>query len=255
MGNFIYGFFYPFKCIKLFFKFPKLIGFSIVPMIINLIIYGAIFFYTYNWITNVTGSFIENNISNRFLFDLIETLLKIFYFLLILVICYFLFIIFGGIISAPFNEKISTFIEEKIFNEKTNVKMTLWQDISLSIKAELKKLLFYFSIMIPLLLIEFIPMIGGVITLVLGTGFSFFYNALDYLDYPLTRRMIDFKQKLKITGSEKLLSFGFGAMATILTFVPLVNVIFKPVLVASGTSLFYEKGYYKLIHDDNSSAV
>ncbi len=251
MNNFIYGFFYPFKCIKLFFKYPKLIAYSIVPMIINMIIYGAIFFYTYRWITGKSDEIIDNDDSRNIMIDLIQSFLKIISFLLILVICYFLFIIFGGIISSPFNEKISRLIEEKHFGEKSGYNLPFLKDAGISIVAELKKLLFYFSIMIPLLLIDFVPMIGGVITLVLGTGFSFFYNALDYLDYPLTRRMKGFREKLSIVGSQKMLSFGFGGMAFMLTILPVINVLMKPILVVAGTTLFYEKGYNKFTGFEN----
>ena len=243
MSNFVYGFFYPFKSIKLFFRNPKLIGYSIVPIVINLIIYGAIFFYTYNWISGKSEDALSSNVSNQILFEIIQYFLKVFYFILVLIICYFLFIIFGGIISAPFNEKISKYIEENIFNVKVNADLPFFKDAAASIAAELKKILFYFSIIIPLILIEFIPMIGAVITLVFGTLFSFFYNALDYLDYPLTRRMTGFREKLKIVNSKRMLSYGFGAMAFILTFIPVINVFMNPILVAAGTSLFYEKKY------------
>lgn len=243
MNNFIYGFFYPFKSIKLFFRYPKLIAYSIVPIVINLIIYGTIFFYTYSWINEKSVDAISNNVSNQILFEIIQYLLKVFYFILVLIICYFLFIIFGGIISAPFNEKISKYIEENIFSVKVNSELTFIKDAAVSISAELKKILFYFSVIIPLLLIELIPMIGAVITLVFGTLFSFFYNALDYLDYPLTRRITGFREKLKIINSKKALSYGFGAMAFILTFIPVINVFMNPILVAAGTSLFYEKRY------------
>lgn len=243
MNNFIYGFFYPFKSIKLFFRYPKLIAYSIVPIVINLIIYGTIFFYTYNWISGKTEDAVSNNVSNQILFEIIQYFLRVFYFFLVLIICYFLFIIFGGIVAAPFNEKISKYIEDRIFNVKTENSLPFFKDISVSITAELKKILFYFSVIIPLILIEFIPMIGAVITLVFGTLFSFFYNALDYLDYPLTRRMTGFREKLKIINSKKALSYGFGAMAFILTFIPVINVFMNPILVAAGTSLFYEKNY------------
>ncbi|MEO8210951.1 MAG: EI24 domain-containing protein [bacterium] len=243
MNNFIYGFFYPFKCIKLFFKYPKLIAYSIVPIIINLIIYGAIFFYIYNRIIGSTQDVVEDNVSNVIMFELIQIFLKVFTFLLILVICYVLFIFFGGIISAPFNEKISKLIEEKVYKVNAGNELPFLKDAVESIKAELKKIIFYLSGIIPLVVINFIPMIGSVISLVVGTAFSFFFNALEYLDYPLTRRRAGFREKLKIVNSKKMLSYGFGAMGFILTFIPVVNVLMNPILVAAGTSLFYEKEY------------
>ncbi len=100
MNDFIFGFFYPFKSIKLFFKYPKLIAYSIVPIVINLIIYGTIFFYTYNWISGKTEDAVSNNVSSQILFEIIQYFLRVFYFFLVLIICYFLFIIFGGIILS-----------------------------------------------------------------------------------------------------------------------------------------------------------
>ncbi len=246
MNDFIYGFFYPFKSVKLFFKYPKLIGYSIVPIVINLIIYGTIFFYSYKYIMGMSEDALEVNVSNSILFEIIKTFLKVFYFILILLICYFLFVIFGGIISAPFNEKISGFIEENIYNKKVVNELPFIKEAAESIKAELKKILFYLSGIIPLFFINFIPMIGSVISFTGGLGFSFFFNALDYLDYPLTRRMKGFREKLKIVNSQKLLTYGFGAIAFILTFIPVINVFMKPILVAAGTSLFYEKEYLEV---------
>ena len=245
MNNFIFGFFYPFKCIKLFFKYPKLIMYSIVPIVINMIIYGTIFFYTYNYITGKYSDVIEAKDMNGFVMQFLNYFMKLIAFLLVLLICYFAFIIFGGIIAAPFNERISKFIEENVFGKKIENELTFFNETKISIKEELKKLLFYFSVMIPMFLINFIPMIGNTISLVFGSAFSFFYNALDYMDYPLSRRLIKFKEKLKIINSKKTLSMGFGAMAFILTFLPVINVLVNPLLVVSGTRLFYEKEYFK----------
>lgn len=243
MSDFVYGFFFPFRCMKSFFTHPKIIVYSIVPMVINLIIYGTIFFYTYDWLTGKAESFITDGIGNQLLYEILRTFMKVITFLLVLVICYLLFVIFGGIISAPFNEKISKYIEEKMFGIRIENNLPFFKDVFLSIREELKKILFYLSVMIPLILIDFIPMIGSVITLVFGSLFSFFYNALDYMDYPMTRRMTGFRKKLGVVMSQKMLSFGFGAMAFFLTFLPVINVLLNPLLVVSGTRLFYEKNY------------
>lgn len=247
MNNFIFGFFYPFKCVKLFFKYPKLMLYSIVPIILNLIIYGTIFFYTYGFVTDKTAGIIESNEFHNVFFLIMNFIMKAVSFLLVLLICYFAFVIFGGIVAAPFNEKISALIEEKEFFQKSETVTGAFEEAVISLREELKKILFYIAVMIPVFLINFIPMIGNTISLVTGCFFSFYYNALDYMDYPLSRRLITFRTKLRIIGSEKSLTSGFGAIAFILTFLPVINVFFNPLLVASGTSLFYKKELNKLI--------
>lgn len=247
MTNFIFGFFYPFRCVKLFSKYPKLILYSIVPVIINLIIYGTIFFYTYSYVTGKAAGIIESNEFHNLLFVIMNIIMKTISFLLVLLICYFAFVIFGGIVAAPFNEKISALIEEKEYFQKAENDRGALEEALISIREELKKILFYIAVMIPVLLINFIPMIGNTVSLVTGSIFSFYYNSLDYMDYPLSRRLVSFRDKLRITGSEKTLTAGFGAAAFILTFLPVINVLFNPLLVAAGTSLFYKKEFNKLI--------
>ncbi len=125
--------------------------------------------------------------------------LLIFGFVILLVVCYFLFTILGGIITAPFNENISQIVEEKITNEKVITGIGFWKDTYLSIKGEVQKLLFYFSILFVIFLLNFIPLIGNVVSAALGIIFSFYFNALDFLDYPMQRKLMTFRQKLKVT--------------------------------------------------------
>ncbi|HEX2788063.1 MAG TPA: EI24 domain-containing protein [Ignavibacteria bacterium] len=245
MSDFAYGFFYPFRCIPLFFRKPKLILFSIVPVLINLLIYGTIFYFVFSWIyntsSNITGA---NNPDALFYQELLHILVLFTTVILLLVICYFFFITIGGIISAPFNELLSVIVEEELTKIKVVNPRGFFADSWMSIKAEVVKLGFYLSISIPLFLLNFIPIVGFIFD-ILNIIFSSFYNALDFLDIPMTRREIKLRQKIKITNSGGMLSYGFGAIAFIIMFVPVINVLLKPLLVVSGTSLFFEKDYLK----------
>ena len=248
MNDFLFGFVYPLRSLRFFFAQPKIILYSIVPMIINLIIYGTIFLFTYKWIIgrseDLTGAALDGA---TFFQEFLHLFIIISAFFLLLIICYLLFITFGGLINAPFEENISQQVERIITGSTYSTELGFWKEALLSIKAEAMKLLFYFSIIIPLFLINFIPMIGSVISTVGGTGFSFFYNALDYLDYPMTRRFYKLRKKIKVVNAGGALTYGFGCAAFILMFLPIVNVFFKPVLVVAGTSLFYEKKYFNSI--------
>ena len=252
MNDFFFGFFYPIRSLNFFFKQPRIILYSMIPMVINLIIYGTILYFCYSWIIGTSGELTgTNSLEATWFQEILHFFILIFSFLLLLLVCYFLFITIGGIINAPFAEHISQMVEEIITKTKYDSKLNFLQDAWYSIKAESFKLLFYFSIIIPLFFIGFIPMIGSVLATILGTLFSFFYSALDYLDYPMTRRFYRLKRKIKVTHSGGLLSYGFGCMAFLMLFLPVINVFFKPVLVVAGTSLFYERGFEKQIEDFN----
>jgi CysZ protein len=214
-------------------------------MIINLIIYGSIFIFSYNrltdWIGKVSGA---SSPGAGFWAIFLEIILFIFGVIVLLIVCYFLFIILGGLITAPFNENISQIVEEHITNEKVITGIGFWKDTYFSIKGELQKLIFYFAILFVIFLLNFIPLIGNAVSVILGTVFSFFFNALDFLDYPMQRKLMTFRQKLKITQRGGMLIYGFGAIAFLMMFLPVVNVFMKPILVAAGTRLYYEEKVY-----------
>lgn len=244
MRNFITGFIYPFKCFGLFFKYPKTILLSIIPVFINLIIYISTFLFFYIKIIELSKSLTgANNPATGFWSDFFNTLILIISFLLLLIICYFVVLIIGGIITAPFNENISLIIEENITGKKSEYSPGFWLDTWMNIKSELLKLLFYFSFIFLFFLIGFIPLIGTIISVVLGTIFSFFFNALDFLDYPMTRKYMTLEQKIKSVYSKPMYSLGFGCSVFLLMVVPLINVLLKPICVVAGTAFYFDKKY------------
>jgi CysZ protein len=246
MIDFLFGFTYPFRSIRFFFSHPKLITYSITPIVINIIIYGSVFFFTYRWLLGSLDKWLGIDPSGGFWAGFIHTALLIISFLLLLFICYLLFITVGNLVTAPFNEEISQRVEEIVTNGSVKHKMGFWEDAYISIKGEAEKIVFYIVFLILIFLLNAIPAVGSVLSAIIGTIFSFFYNALDFLDFPMTRRKMKFKQKLNVTKSGKMVTYGFGAAAFLLMFLPIVNVFMKPILVVSGTSLYYEKDYHKL---------
>jgi CysZ protein len=244
MKEFFFGFIYPFKRINLFFKHPKIIIFSIVPFVINLLIYGTIFIFTYKWIIGTSGD-ITGASGNASLWwqEVLNVLLLIVTFIVLLFLCYLTFVTLGSLITAPFNEKISCLVEEIVTKEKVKYDVGFWKDAWLSIKAEFLKIIFYLSILIPILSLNLIPVVGSILSVILGTLFSFFYNALDFLDYPMTRKFFTLRKKISVVMSKKMLSVGFGSSVFIIMFLPVINVLLKPVCVTAGTALFFEKEY------------
>jgi CysZ protein len=214
-------------------------------MIINLIIYGSIFILSYIWLFGSIGIWLgTDEAGTTFWLEILHVLLLILGFLLVLIVCYFLFTIFGGIITAPFNENISQIVEEGVTGTIAAADPGFWKDAVLSIKSEIQKLAFYFSILFLIFLLNILPVVGNILSLILGTVFSFYFNALDFLDYPMQRKLMKFKNKLKVTQNGGMISYGFGAMAFLMMFLPIVNVFMKPILVVAGTRLYWEKNIY-----------
>ena len=245
MKEFFYGFFYPFKSIAFFFQHPRVILLSIIPTIINIIIYVLIFYFTYTRLINslplADGN--SENFAGQMIESAYNSLVYFLTFVLVLIVSYFAYVIIGGLISAPFNENISQYVEETVTGVKCPY-VPFLKDTWLSVKGEILKLLFYFSIIIPLFFINYIPVAGTIISTILGLLFSFFYNSLDFFDYPMQRKMFTLRQKISGTNYGGILTYGFGAIAFLMMFVPFINSLFKPLLVVSGTKLYLEKINY-----------
>jgi len=242
MKDFLYGLFYPIKSIDLLIKNKKILLYSIIPIIINLIIYTTLFIIIFQrfakFTSNITGATSpESNWFNELLYIfLLITSLIIF-----LIITYIAYTILGNIITAPFNEKISQLIERIITKRISNENVNFWKDTFLSTWSEIKKILFYCTVMIFIMLLSIIPLIGTFLTLILGLIFTTFFNAFDYIDYPLARKYLRLREKIRIIFSNLQLTFGFGISITILLLLPLINSFLKPIFVVSGTSLYFEK--------------
>jgi CysZ protein len=244
MKDFLFGFTYPFRSLKFFFSHSVLVKYSIAPMLINLVIYGSVFIFSYSWFMSRVESWLGIQAADAgFWLRFAHTALLIVGFLVLLFLCYLVFTILGNLVTAPFNEEISQRVEEIVAKDQKQHKMGFWEDAYISIKGEAQKLAFYLTILLFIFLLNLIPVAGSIVSTVFGLIFSFFYNALDFLDYPMTRKKMRFSSKLKVTRSGKLVTYGFGCAAFLLMFLPVVNVFMKPILVAAGTSLFYERSY------------
>ena len=97
--------------------------------------------------------------------------------------------------------------------------------------------------MIPLFLANIILVVGSAFSTIGGIGFSIYYNSLDFFDYPMTRYFYKFNKKLSVTIKKLMLSMGFGNAEFLFILIPFINVIFRPLLVVSGTAFFFEKKY------------
>jgi len=216
-------------------------------MLINLVIYSVVFYLSYSWlIGNISKWLGADAPGASFWIEALNVILLIVTFIIVLLICYLIFTVFGSLVTAPFNEEISQRVEEILTNTKQH-ELGFWKDAYVSILGEVQKIAFYLIILFLLFLLNFVPVIGNIFSTVLVLIFSFFYNALDFFDYPLTRRLAPFKHKLKITQKGGMVSYGFGCMAFLMMFLPVVNVFMKPILVVAGTSLYYEREFEKYI--------
>jgi CysZ protein len=95
--------------------------------------------------------------------------------------------------------------------------------------------------MLPLWILSFIvPVAGHLVYVAFGFLFSATYLALDYTDWPASRRDERIRVRLARARAHRWAYLGFGAMVSVLLFVPIISLFLMPAAVAGGTRLFLD---------------
>lgn len=149
----------------------------------------------------------------------------------------------ASIIAAPFNDLLS----EEVERRETGVGGppftlgALLRDTVRTVRVEVTKLVIYACVMVPMFILQFlIPVVGALLYTAFGLVFTATYFAVDYVDWPATRRGYGVRRRAALVRERFLPMLGFGAGVYLFLMIPLVNLLFMPAAVAGGTLLFLD---------------
>jgi CysZ protein len=246
----ILGASYPLRTLKLFSRHPKLLQYLAIPLGVNIVLGGILYTFSLRWAwrTATAGYTWIDGIFNGLIARLpqwlhwldyganfLAGLLGVVFVAAIFIGVGLVLVQFGVILGAPWYGQLSEQIE-KIRTERLEiVEVGILRDIGRAILFELKKLALVFSISPLLFAINFIPVLGSILSSAGGMTLTLSIICLDFFDSPLERRRLSFRQKLKIVYQAFPASAGFGFICLGLISVPLLNLVTIPICVASGT--------------------
>jgi CysZ protein len=110
-------------------------------------------------------------------------------------------------------------------------------DVLRSLREELRRALFFLAVVVSLALLGFVIPGAHLVTGPAIVGFAIFFLPLDYASYTLDRRRFSFRQKRTWLMANKPVVVGFGCAAFMICWVPGLNLLAIPLLVAGGTLL------------------
>ena len=254
------GFTYPFRAFTLIWQTPKLWSYVLVPVGLNFII--GIGLYLSLLFPSLAGiDVLVADLSVRFnaiiatfpaWLSFLGVLTVAFGWLLrvllvsgLLLIIGFLLVQFGVILGSPWYGKLSEQLEllrngQLPAEEPMNLRNS-FRDIQRAIAFELRKLQILLSIGIPLLLLNFIPGVGSILSSLGGVALGATIVCLDFLDAPLERRRRPFQEKLEIIWASLPASASFGVVCLGLVSIPLLNLLAIPPCVTAGTLFFCDR--------------
>lgn len=210
--------------------------FVIIPMSINLALFGAAFYYLVGHLSELFA-WLESYIPDwlTWLNYLLWPLAVIF----ILVSFTFLFSTIANWIASPFNGLLSEKVELHLTGKPINDDgfIDLIKDTPRLIGREWTKLKYYLPRAIGFFILSMlIPVVGQVIWFL----FSCWSMAIQYLDYPFDNHKIDFNRMKDALNDERMKSYSFGFGVTIFNMVPVVNLIVMPVAICGATAMWVD---------------
>lgn len=214
---------------------PGLRRFVIVPVLVNLLLFGGLIGLAYGWVDHTARYFIER--LPDWLHWLSYLVVPVFV-VVSLVVIFYAFSIVANVIAAPFNGLLAEAVEYHLTGRQLQADWgQLLRDVLPSLISELRKLLYFSLRALPLLLLMLIPVVNMAASL-LWLLFSAWMMTVQYMDYPMANNRLFFKEQRARLRRRPLLAWSFGGLVMLATLVPVVNFFVMPAAVAGATALW-----------------
>jgi len=202
----------------------------IIPLLINTALFGGAIYILYQqmdiWLEKLLPDWLY----------WLEWLIVPLFFLTIVLIVFFSFTLVANLISAPFNSYLSASVEQKLTGSKPEnmVNEPVWKTVVRTVRAELRKTVYFLLWLIPLALLTVIPVINVVAPFAwfLFAAWSF---SIEYMDSPLGNRGMLFEEIREYNRKNRLRSLGLGTGVFVMTSIPFLNFLAMPVAVCAAT--------------------
>ncbi|MDD0823264.1 sulfate transporter CysZ [Mannheimia sp. AT1] len=236
---FIYGW-------KLLFQ-RQFLPFVIFPIMINAVLMvGLIWFFFAN-----IGGLLEILLPSWL--EWLSFVLIPLIFLMILVGFYFAFTTLANFVAAPFNGLLAEKVELQLTGEPLGDMSlgALVKDVPRMLKREWQKMMYSLPRLIALFLLGFVPVLGQTAVPVLTFVFGAWLIAIQYCDYPFDNHKINFQRMRNALAQYRTLNFTFGALVSLFTMIPFVNLVVMPVAVCGAAALWVKEYRHFFIDQQN----
>jgi CysZ protein len=224
--------------LKVYGRNPRLVVLGIVPALLTLVLFAALFGMLLYFVTDVS------RLATWFADDWdpgLRTAVRILAGASLVGVALLLWIVsFTAVtlmIGDPFYEKISEQVEAVFGGVPSEAQRPWWRELGQSIVDSLRLLLISAVIGIPLFLCGFIPVVGQTVVPVVGALVGGWFLALELVGVAFSRRGLRMRDRLQLLRPHRAIALGFGSCVFLCFLIPLGAVLIMPAAVAGGTIL------------------
>jgi len=156
-----------------------------------------------------------------------------------------LLLMLGSVVATPFNTRLSEEVERILAarsgrsvlqrRERGNV-----ADLLGGIAIAAGRLLVFLAFYPPILLIQFVPVVGPFLYPTLTFLYAVFVLSLDLSEGVFDRNFSSFRANVAVVVAHKWLYLGFGGAMVVLMSIPVLDLLALPVGVTAATIIFEE---------------
>lgn len=216
---------------------PGIRQFVVLPLLANVLLVGGALFYLFShldvWIEHFLGQLPE------FLSWLSYLLWPLLVLTILATFSYF-FSTLANFIAAPFNGLLAEKVEEHLTNQKVSEDgmLAVVKDTPRVLAREWRKLVYVLPKAIGLFLLLLIPALGQTLGPILWFVFTAWILAIQYCDYPFDNHKVSFNDMRYNLKQKQGKAYSFGALVSVFTTIPILNLIIMPVAVCGATSMW-----------------
>ncbi len=220
-------------------KMPGIRRFVIIPLVINFLLLGGAFTLIYSqigdWI-NALLSYVPSWL------DWLSYLLWPLIVIAVLATFSYFFSTIANWIAAPFNGLLAEHLEAKLTGQPapSGGVFDAIKDLPRILNREWRKLRYYLPKALGLFLFLFIPAIGQTVGPVLWFMFTAWMMSIQYCDYPFDNHKVSFESMRDDLKERRGKSISFGALVTIFTMTPILNLFVMPIAVCGATAMWVD---------------
>jgi len=203
--------------------------FLIIPILINLMLYSIALALGYFYISDLVTQFIPSWLS------WLEWLIWPLFFISFSVIGFFTFTVLANLIASPFYSQLA-FKALELISGKENTRVE--QKVAQVIFAEIKRMGYIVSRMLPLAILFVIPGLNLIAPFIWAL-FGAWVMGLEYMAYPLENEGLLFSEQKQQAKIRRLGVLSFGGLTVIGLSIPLLNLVVAPAAVIGATQYFY----------------
>jgi CysZ protein len=243
------GLYYPIEGLG-FIRQHRLWGMAAIPTIVNILLFVIVVAVTLwlvvPWLTGLEST-LQPASSEGIWASLLGVLAKVLTVVLwilvplaILIIGAGIIVLVGQAVASPFLDLLSEKVETIVLGTEpapATVARTV-RSIVVACADVVWTLVFFLAVNIPLLLINFIPVLGAVLNAALSFGFAALLLSQEFVGLSLARQLVSYPARWRVVWANRWEGLGFGCTTMLLLLVPGLNLILLPLASVGGTLLY-----------------